>query len=90
MDGMERFLSSGFNVGQLREELKAFEDSDPVVMVCDYGDRHNTQQALTVVDVEHRHVEELEDSGYSISGVAIKDEDESDGGEKPLMVLKFT
>lgn len=76
---IERTLQNALTVGDLRRMLEGFDEDAPVVFACDYGDYHHTTQALLVGDVEERSARELAESGYSRSGLALRDGGDEDG-----------
>lgn len=49
-----------------------------VLFGCNYGDYHSTQQTLPVEDLDVFSTDDLHESGYSHSGVALNDRDEGD------------
>lgn len=59
-------------VAELIEELQTMEQSAKVLFACDYGDIGHTRQALAVVGIDEYDTAELEESGYSQSGIALK------------------
>lgn len=82
-----------WTVKQLIEELKTFDPNLEVYLTSNYGDHANTEQALELEEVV---VAELEESGYSESGLAVKREeedfepdieDEEEEPEEPFLVL---
>lgn len=78
-------------VGELRSLLSQYDDSIPVVFACSYGDRGDTQQALPITDCQEDRL--LERSAYSLSGVAVVDEDDDSvelSEERPDSVLVLT
>ena len=84
-----RILSQSMTVGALRDLLIAYDDDCPVVFTCDYGDYGHTLQALIVSGVDEHDETEFDTSGYSHSGVALKDrrddEDEDEAAtDEPL------
>ncbi len=72
-----RVLGQTMTVADLREVLADCPDDAAVVLVCDYGDRCHTQQALTIQECVMADGE-LVDSGYSQSGIAYRAYDEMD------------
>lgn len=87
---------SGLTVKELIEHLEELPQDARVFFACDYGDYGHTQQALPVDSVEELTENELEESGYSNSGVALRnsdsDEDEDEKGSDedptPIVVLR--
>lgn len=68
-------LAGGMTVGELVEALRRHPADARVVMGCDYGDRHHTEQALPVgrVDALGHRPELITASAYSASGLAVRD-----------------
>jgi hypothetical protein len=54
-----------------------FDPDARVVFACDYGDISSTQQALFVQDAIEVDERDFEESGYSHSGIAFVEDDES-------------
>lgn len=86
---------SGLTVEELIAKLEELPQDARVFFACDYGDYSHTQQALPVDSVEELTENELEESGYSHSGVALRDPDHEDEDEKgsdedptPIVVLR--
>jgi hypothetical protein len=69
-------LRSGLTVGQLREALDELDADAPVLLVCDYGDYHHTQQAIPIQSLEVLTSDNIYESAYSHSGLALGDQDE--------------
>jgi len=68
-------LQSAMTVRDLMDELKYCDPDAAVLFACNYGDYHNTEQALPVSDVTCDLTEEdLYESAYSRSGIALTDE----------------
>lgn len=60
----------------VRHLIEALEDMDPdarVLITCNYGDYHRTQQALPIEGIEEHETDVLHESGYSQSGLAFSD-----------------
>ena len=97
---VERILNRGLTVAELLDVLESCNPDARVVFVCDYGDHCHTQQALPVGEAEelHHDYDELRESAYSQSGLALcerrrDDDDEDDepghGGQNfDVVVLK--
>lgn len=82
---IERKLKNGITVAELIEQLQASDPDAKVLFVCDYGDYHHTQQALPVSEVRGiEYGENVVESAYSQSGLALYQEDaqDMDGEEK--------
>ena len=71
---IERTLQNAMTVRDLIEQLQSLDPDSPVLFACNYGDYHNTQQALPVGDVEEHEASDLSTSAYSHSGLALTDE----------------
>lgn len=82
--GVRRFLDNALTVEELLDILQDCDGDTKVIFKCDYGDIGHTQQALAVTSVELLYDSgcKLEESGYSLSGVAIEEVD-PDGDEEP-------
>lgn len=70
------FLSGTITKRDLLNALEGFDMDTPLVLVCDYGDRCHTQQALSIDTIVEAKAKQLEQSGYSQSGWAWRDPDE--------------
>ena len=68
-------LSHALTVRELIEQLQGEDQDAKVVFTCNYGDYHNTQQALTVNNVEEYTEANFATSAYSQSGIAQNDKD---------------
>lgn len=87
-------LERTMTVRHLREAL---EDCDPdahVLLACNYGDYHHTQQALPISDTIECESDTLAESAYSQSGIAFIPEDgepdeprEEDDDATPIVIL---
>jgi len=93
MSEVTELMENTLTVGQLRDLIETIEDDTPVVIVCGYGDRGNTQQAIRIDDADMMVRGDFAPSAYSDSGVAmVEDEDGSgyDGEEdcNPVFVLQ--
>lgn len=73
---------SGLTVAELISELEAMPLDARVFFACDYGDYNHTQQALPVDNVAKLTTDDLEESGYSKSGIALRDERDDDESEE--------
>lgn len=74
-----RQLRNAMTVRDLIDELKDANPDALVIFGCDYGDHVHTEQALPVTTVDELDsYEELSDSGYSTSGLAVKEWDDED------------
>jgi hypothetical protein len=88
-----RALNRSLTVKQLREQLENYDENAKVFFVCDYGDHSHTQQALPVINVEGFWSNNLEDTAYSQSEVALREEsedfeeDEGEGKEEVVEVV---
>ena len=72
-----RLLDHALTVEELIDELKTLEPKSKVVFTCSYGDRGGTRQALAVSSVDEHNRTELAESGYSETGVALRDDDDT-------------
>lgn len=66
------------NTITVAELIAKLQDQDPdakVIFGADYGDRGRTEQALAIKG--RIETVEIEESGYSVSGFAIKTEDDA-------------
>lgn len=73
--GMERAMTAD----QIREMLEGVDGDAKVFFVCDYGDYHNTPQALPVSEIMDGHTSaDLATTAYSQSGLKMVDRDPSD------------
>lgn len=89
---MPRFTSSmnwrALSTLTVQELISILEDvpedqrDKPVVFVCDYGDYGHTQQALGISSISDEP-QPLYESGYSHSGFAVIDKDDSEDEEGP-------
>lgn len=75
---VEKWLnrSGAMTVGEMIEVLQQFDEDSLVLVVSDYGDISHTQQVQeveTVDELGERHPEELVQSGYSRSGIAVSE-----------------
>ena len=78
----QRTLNHGITVAVLIETLRDFERDAVVLFTCDYGDYCHTRQALPVISVDPLDEQEcIKESGYSQSGLAIGNYDETEGDE---------
>lgn len=69
---------------QLREALEDVDDDARVFFVCDYGDHHNTPQALPVGEhIADCSASDLHTTAYSQSGVAMIEEREPNDEPAP-------
>ena len=66
-------LETTLTVGELRDLLEDYDQDAPVLFACEYGDCGNTIQALGVMDTEERSTNDLSESCYSQSGVALNE-----------------
>ena len=92
---VERKLGRALTVEDLIAELEQYPKDARVVFACDYGDHSHTDQALPIENVEELTGAVLYESGYSQSGLAIRemDEDDEDSEEPeqegtPVIVLR--
>ena len=72
---VEQVLEQSYTVRQLIAELKGMDPDARVLFTCDYGDRHDTQQALPIGEIDEYESNLLRESGYSQSGVAFVEGD---------------
>jgi len=79
-------LCHALTVEQLIEALQDQNPDSVVVFACDYGDHCHTKQALPVESVEKLY-DQIKESGYSQSGLAICEEDSEDFGDQHIVVL---
>ena len=82
MSTVERKLSHGTTVADLIAELEGLPQDAVVLFACDYGDYVHTQQALPVSEVIACNSNRLEESGYSRSGIALREESDDDENEE--------
>jgi len=73
---IKRLVSRTLTASSLIAHLEHFDEETPIFISCSYGDRCNTMQILPIQDTGDFDIEDLETSGYSQSGVALKDEDD--------------
>jgi hypothetical protein len=79
MTTIERKLSNALTVEELIDELQQYPKDARVVFACDYGDHSHTTQALPIETVDENTTEEtIIESGYSSSGLAIRNAEECD------------
>ena len=76
MDTKQRLIQQATTVGQVKEMLEDYTDDTPIFFACNYGDYHNTQQALFISEAEEVDSSAMMTSGYSHSGLAVEDDDE--------------
>jgi len=91
-------LEQALTVRDLIEALEEMDQDAPMVFASDYGDICHTTQALPVGRVGRVGIGEIEESAYSHSGLAIRDEGEEANGlvidddyddyEPPVVVLR--
>ena len=93
-DERDHILERSFTVQQLIDELENQDPDARVLFVCNYGDYHRTQQALTLDNTEEYDASSLRTSGYSQSGLALieesgePDEEHEDNYEgQPVVIL---
>lgn len=67
------------SVSELIVELQQFDGDELVVFQYDYGDHHHTQ---AVGGINVAEVRPLEESAYSHSGWAIKEDDDCDEADR--------
>ena len=96
---IEHVLAESFTVRQLIETLQGMDPDARVLITSDYGDYHNTQQALPVRDIEEHESDTLRESSYSKSGIAFTDHNatpdtdqmpQNDDGETETVVILST
>lgn len=84
MSQVQHVIENAMTGRQIIEAIESYGDLDvPMFFVCDYGDRYHTQQALPIteiVDAERKH---LVESGYSSSGIALREDEGSDETDEP-------
>ncbi len=73
---IERRLHHGITVADLIQELECMDPAAIVGFACDYGD--HTMQFLPVGNVEEMGGENLYDTAYSHSELALREPDEED------------
>lgn len=84
---IEHTLSQSYTVKDLREALENADDDTRILITCNYGDYHQTQQALPIEGVEGYETDVLHESGYSHSTIAFHDplaEPDEDNDEVPI------
>ena len=72
---IEHVLERSYTVRNLIQELGDMDPEAHVLLTCDYGDYHKTQQALPIQDITEHESDVLHESGYSQSGIAYADPD---------------
>lgn len=77
-----RQLGRALTVAQLIEELQQYPEEALVVFASDYGDHCHTTQALLVTSVEQTYSTCIYDTAYSDSGLAIREDSDSEDGEE--------
>ena len=94
-DERDHVLERALTVRHLIEELENQDPDARVLFVCDYGDYHHTQQALTVSSSEEYDTSNLRTSAYSHSGIALIEESgepdephEDDYEGQPIVILQ--
>lgn len=97
---IERVLEHAIKVSDLIDLLKDCDPEARVLFACNYGDYHNTQQALPVDSPEEMDSDELYETAYSHSGIALAeheedrydgdedDDDDCDWDSVPIVVLR--
>ena len=73
----ETRLQNAMTVADLIEELKQMDQDARVLFACDYGDYHHTQQALPVENIDEHNENDLVESSYSQSRIALVDGDDA-------------
>jgi hypothetical protein len=93
-DERDHILERTITVQQLIDELENQDPDARVLFVCNYGDYHNTQQALTLDNSEEYDTSDLRTSAYSQSGLALieesgepDEEQEDDYQGQPVVIL---
>lgn len=77
-----RTLERGVTVADLIAELKTFPSDAVVCFACNYGDYSRTEQLLPVTTADElSDTEEVCETAYSNSGLAIADSMEENGDE---------
>jgi len=77
---VEHQMEAAYTVRQLREELEGADPDARVFFTCNYGDYHNTPQALPVGEIiEDLDTNSLAESAYSQSGVRLIEDDDGQG-----------
>jgi hypothetical protein len=73
-----RVMRNTLTVRELIDQLSELPEDAKVLFTCDYGDHCHTKQALGISECRELYpdTEELEDSRYSQSGVAVRDKGE--------------
>ena len=71
MEKKESLIRQATTVGQVKEMLEDYTDDTPIFFACNYGDYHNTQQALYISEAEEVDSSAMMTSGYSHSGLAV-------------------
>lgn len=78
---------SGMTVADLIETLRQFNQEAIVAFTSDYGDRSHTQQVHGVGSVEPVGEEQLYETPYSDSGVAVREFSYEDEPETAKVVV---
>jgi len=84
MSDIQNKIRRAMTVGDLRRQLENFDDETLVLFACNYGDYHNTQQALPVEEIEEMGADDLETSAYSQSGLTLARESDYDEDEDEM------
>ena len=71
-------IDNGMTAAMLIESLQDMHPDAIPLFVCSYGDYGSTQQALPITEIEAMTTNELAESAYSQSGVALISDDPSD------------
>lgn len=87
MNQIEHALEQAHTVKNLIDKLQQFDPDARVLFVCDYGDRHHTQQALPVAEIDEYDSDLLVESGYSHSGVAFTEDDEAGDAAEDSQII---
>ena len=73
MSKKNQMIQNATTVGQLKDMIEDYDDNTPVFFSCNYGDYHNTQQALFVSEADEVDSSKITESAYSHSGLALSD-----------------
>jgi hypothetical protein len=77
----------GMTKRDLIAALEEYDDDAFVVFQIGYGDYVNTQQALPIADVEAASINQLYESAYSNSRIAINEDEDCDEDSDQVIVL---
>ena len=75
-------LEQTMTVRNLIEALQGYDQDARVLLTCDYGDYHHTEQALPITEVEEFDTSSLAESGYSQSHVSFTGDDDGSREER--------